>query len=297
MKKTIIAASIAAVVAAPAAFADVKISGQINYEIIDADSNDLGEDLNTDVAISGSEDLGNGLKASFKLSGSPDGASDGFGDDQWFALSGDFGTVKMGRMETFSESHVRATAANDASDANGNEVTGVVGERANGVIAYASPKMNGLQIHAAVTSLDASTTQTSDFDQTDIGVSYSNAGLTVMVSQADGNTAITNNTGVTETNFAVKYVMGDLTVAAVRAEQDFDAAATTDTDETWVGVSYKMGNNTFAASARSSDGTTGDDNTFSVKHAMSKSTSIGLTMVDAQAANSDTTTLTIAHKF
>jgi opacity protein-like surface antigen len=35
MKKTIIAASIAAVVAAPAAFADVSISGMINYELAD----------------------------------------------------------------------------------------------------------------------------------------------------------------------------------------------------------------------------------------------------------------------
>jgi len=297
MKKTIIAASIAAIVAAPAAFADVKISGQINYEMIDADANDMGEDLNTDVAISGSEDLGNGLKASFKLSGSPDGAADGFGDDQWLALSGDFGTISMGRMETFSESKVRATAANDASDTYGNEVTGTIGERANGVIAYASPSMNGLQVHAAVTSLDASTTQTSDFDQTDFGVSYSNAGLTVMVSQADGYTAITNATKATETNVAVKYVMGDFTVAAVRADIDYDNAATTDTDETWVGVSYKMGNNTFAASARSSDGNSGDDNTFSVKHNLSKSTSIGLTVLDAQAANSDVTVLTVAHSF
>ena len=60
MKKTIIAASIAAVVAAPAAFADVKISGQINQEFFQTDADgytdvtdkDLASDRNTDIVVS-----------------------------------------------------------------------------------------------------------------------------------------------------------------------------------------------------------------------------------------------------
>jgi predicted porin len=300
MKKTIIASAIAAAVAAPAAFADVKISGQLNYEFVDASGNDMGEDLNTDVVISGSEDLGNGMKASFKMSGSPDGSSDGFGDDQIISLSGDFGTVSVGRMETFSESKVRAAAANDASDVLSNEVAGTIGERSNGVIAYSSPSMGGFQVHAAATILDATSTQSDDFDNTDIGISYSNAGLTVMVSQADGygndgaSSPTTDSTKTTETSIAVKYVMGDFTVAAVNAEDDNGTSA--DTDETWVGVSYKMGNNTFAISTKSSDNANGDDDTISVKHALSKQTSIGLTHLNDQGGN-DQTALTIAHTF
>ena len=38
MKKTIIASAIAAVVAAPAAFAEVKISGNVNMELLDQDA-------------------------------------------------------------------------------------------------------------------------------------------------------------------------------------------------------------------------------------------------------------------
>jgi len=299
MKKTIVAAAIAAVVAAPAAMADVKISGQLNYEFLDVDANDMGEDLNTDVVISGSEDLGNGMKASFKLAGSPDGAADGFGDDQIISLSGDFGTVSLGRMETFSENKVRAIAANDPSDSQSNEVAGTIGQRANGVIAYASPKMNGLQVFAAGTVLDSATAQTDDFDNTDFGVMYSNAGLTVALAQADGFTRDSSNaittTKAKETSIAVKYVMGDFTVAAVNAEVDIDGS-TAATEETWVGVSYKMGNNTFAASTRSSDNSNADDNTFSVKHALSKRTYVGLTIVDDEGG-SDTTALTVGHKF
>ena len=300
MKKTIVAAAIAAVVAAPAAMADVKISGQLNYEFVDSKGNDMGEDLNTDVVISGSEDLGNGMKASFKMAGSPDGASDGFGDDQIISLSGDFGTVSVGRMETFSESKVRAAAANDASDSLSNEVAGTIGQRSNGVLAYASPKFNGIQVHAAGTILDSATAQTDDFDNTDFGISYSNAGLTVMVSQSEGFTRDSDNavetTKATETNIAVKYVMGDFTVAAVNAEVDSKTAGTATTDETWFGVSYKMGNNTFAVSTKSSDNANADDDTFSVKHALSKQTSIGLTHLNDQGGN-DSTALTIAHKF
>jgi predicted porin len=300
MKKTIIASAIAAVVAAPAAFADVKISGQLNYEFVDVDNNDLGEDLNTDVVISGSEDLGNGMKASFKLAGSPDGSSDGFGDDQIISLSGDFGTVSVGRMETFSESKVRAMAANDASDSLSNEVAGTIGERSNGVIAYSSPSMSGFQVHAAATILDSTTSQTDDFDNTDIGISYTNGPLTVMVSQADGygndgeTTPDLDLTKTTETSIAVKYVMGDFTVAAVKAEDDNGTSA--DTSETWVGVSYTMGNNTFAVSTKSSDNTGGDDDTFSVKHSLSKQTYVGLTFLNDEAG-SDSAALTVGHSF
>jgi predicted porin len=300
MKKTILAASIAALVAAPAAFADVKISGQLNYEFVDADNNDMGEDLNTDVVISGSEDLGNGMTASFKLAGSPDGSSDGFGDDQIISLKGDFGTISVGRMETFSESQVRAMAANDTSDSGSNEVAGTVGQRENGVIAYASPSINGFQVHAAATILDSAAGQTKDYDNTDFGVSYSNGPLTIKVGQSDGFTqdsagAVTT-TQAKETSIGISYTMGDFKVAVVNAEVDIDGT-TAATDDTWVGVSYTMGANTFAVSSRSSDTAGADDDTISVKHALSKSTSVGLTHISDETANSDQTILTIAHSF
>jgi len=66
MKKTLIASAVAAVVAAPAAFADVTISGQINQEFYDA-GGDTQSDLNSDIVFSGKEDLGNGVTANWKI--------------------------------------------------------------------------------------------------------------------------------------------------------------------------------------------------------------------------------------
>jgi predicted porin len=69
MKKTIIASAIAAAVAAPAAFADVKISGMVAYEQSTKDDAGVSTDAGnvyTDLVFTGSEDLGNGLKAGFK---------------------------------------------------------------------------------------------------------------------------------------------------------------------------------------------------------------------------------------
>ena len=65
MKKTIIAAAIAASVAAPAAFAEVSISGKVLAEINDGK---FGTNDST-IKLSGKEDMGNGMHASFVYEG------------------------------------------------------------------------------------------------------------------------------------------------------------------------------------------------------------------------------------
>jgi predicted porin len=303
MKKTIVAAAIAAAVAAPAAMAEVSVSGQINMEWTKTENataslnNDLGGDLNTDVFFKGSEDLGNGMKAGFVIGVSPDGAAAAHAwDDQYLTLSGDFGSIKMGQHELFIENAVNAIAANDASDSLGNEVTGNTGERAGNSLEYTSPSFSGAKL--VLSARGSATTNDGDFDGQGVGIDYSNGGLTVRAAQFDGvsvSTALTpSSTKTEETSVAVKYTMGDFTVAAANAEVK---TTSTKTDESWFGVSYKMGNNTISASTRSSEGTSGDDDTFSVKHAMSKQTSVGITFVNAQAANSDKAAITVAHSF
>jgi len=305
MKKTILAAAIAATVAAPAAMAEVSVSGQINMEwtqdetSVASTNNDLGGDLNTDIVFKGSEDLGNGMKAGFVIAVSPDGNTAGTDrwDDQYLTLSGDFGSIKMGRHELFIENAVNAIAANDASDVLSNEVTGNVGERANNSLEYTSPSFNGVKV--VLSARGSSSAGSDDLDGTGVGIDYSNAGLTVRAAQFDGfNTSSTggtvDTTATEETSVAVKYAMGDFTIAAANAEVK---TASSKTDESWFGVSYQMGANTISASTRSSEGTSGDDDTFSVKHALSKQTSVGITFVNAQAANSDKAAITVAHSF
>jgi len=301
MKKTIVAAAIAAAVAAPAAMAEVSVSGQINMEWTQNESstassnNDLGGDLNTDVFFKGSEDLGNGMKAGFVLGVSPDGTDAGAWDDQFLTLSGDFGTIKMGQHELFIENAVNAIAANDASDSLSNEVTGTTGERAGNSFEYTSPSFSGAKL--VFSARGSNSAGSDDLDGTGFGIDYSIGGLTVRAAQFDGfavASGAVNTVDTMETSVAAKYVMGDLTIAAANAEVRI---ANSVTDESWFGASYAMGNNTIAVSTRRSDGTTGDDDTFSVKHAMSKQTSVGITFVNAQEANADKAAITVAHSF
>jgi predicted porin len=156
MKKTLVAAAVAAVVAAPAAsFADVKIGGNVIQEFVsDGDETGSKEDgleskAAVDLVFSVSEDLGNGMSAFAKIHTLRDNGGSG-NADQVVGLKGDFGTLVVGRMEDFSEGKVAAMAATDSSDAlsiepNGSFNTG----RNEGGIAYISPSFNGLTFGVA----------------------------------------------------------------------------------------------------------------------------------------------------
>jgi predicted porin len=269
MKKTIIAASIAAVVAAPAAFADVKISGQINAEMY---GNNHAEgwsmDENSDVKISGSEDLGNGMKAFFTLNASPDaGGTDGYigEDDRYVGLSGDFGTVTLGRFENLLTSKISTFVDNDAADSLTVEVTGVgSATRAQQGVRYDSPNMNGFSV-SAEGYMDGQGTQTStteNFDTVNVMVSYSNAGLTVSAGQSNAEDA---NEDVTV--IGAKYSMGDLGVAVVHTDSDVAATGSA----TVGGITYNMGANSVVVNhVFSDDGGTDGDKLVNLKHSLSK---------------------------
>ena len=216
MKKTIIASAVAAAVAAPAAFADVKISGMVNPEFSDSNAS-TGHDasVNTDLVISGSEDLGNGLKASFKYHlFHDDGASTTASTtstvitsitaltsmdtvlnsasvankvaDLSVALSGDFGAVKLGRFETHNMAYFHGKADLDPSHDITLEDTNGTQSRDNGGIEYTG-NFNGVTVVAGM-HVDAgdgnSGTDTEDTDITDIAIKYSINGLTVAQRQS-----------------------------------------------------------------------------------------------------------------
>ena len=294
MKKTIIASAIAAVVAAPAAFADVSISGQINQEFIDA-GNDLNSDLNSDITFKGSEDLGNGMKASFKIGlylddGAYAGAT-GTGAaqttaDQFISLSGDFGAVTVGRFEPMNESKGVSIANIDHSDALDLESTLGNGGRAEGGFKYVSPSFNGLKV-TLEGQAKTETAGTDDFDTTSVGVEYSNGGLYVIAVSEDTSTT------VDQTTFGVKYKMGDIELRAVTTEQDTSG---TSVDYTFYGAKYSMGANSVAVGMVDSDGTDDGDSIISLGHSMSKQTSVYLTHKSYDDSD-DRTLVGIKHKF
>tara|TARA_B100000674_G_scaffold498100_1_gene534657 strand:+ start:44896 stop:45738 length:843 start_codon:yes stop_codon:yes gene_type:complete len=280
MKKQLIAAAVASLVAAPAAFADVKIKGQINTEWFKTDGGDLSQDLNSDIVFAGSEDLGNGLSAFFTIASVQDaGAAFNAGGKVFAGLKGSFGKVSLGKQEMLVESQVMSMAANDASDSVSNEVTSAVGATANSTIIYTSNSMNGVKVGLGARAEAAG----DDLDKTEIMVEYKTGGLLLRAAAADDN-------GVDTTGVGAKFTMGDWTVGAVTVDEN-------NVDESWVGASYKMGNNTLALSTRNSDTAANEDTIVSLKHSLSKRTSVYAVFKDDGGANSDVTLVGMKHTF
>jgi hypothetical protein len=327
MKKTIIASAIAAAVAAPAAFADVSISGQINQEFVTTDEatnvNGLKHDQNVDIVFKASEDLGNGMKAFATIAWVTDNntttsantnaqtasAASFTAADQIVGISGSFGTIMTGKFEDFTEGKVAAAFANDAVDAlsveDGRGETG----RTEGGIAYVSPDFNGIHFGVGAYALQrgfgtAGTSaggNGSDWDATDIYVAYSNGPLKIQaaketVEQQNTSTAIADKE---TTSFAVSYTMGDLDFTVGSRDVDnYDGVATNDAKATYIGARYKMGNNTFAVAQNNESGTSATDEVlYSVSHNLSKNVAVYAGYLDSDSSTGDKTAAGIQMKF
>ncbi|MBT5688060.1 MAG: porin [Gammaproteobacteria bacterium] len=301
MKKTIIAAAIATVIAAPA-MADVSVSGVVEQTFTDTDSvTDTGLASGTDSGLTfkASEDLGNGLTAFAQISLDTDNQDEEEREgnsekDSKVGIKGGFGTVVVGRMEDFTEGVMAATMTLNGTGA---IELGGNASRNNGAVAYVSPTVNGF--HAGVAGYTAAITGEDDnFDATDIIVAYSNGPLTVMASQESMSaaTAAAIGTGIAEetTSFAVKYGMGDLSAAALFVNRD---AGATDSDDVMLRVDYKMGNNKITLAHADDESADNKIVGLELTHSMSKRTSAYVGMTDADAANTDTTYFGMIHKF
>jgi predicted porin len=267
MKKTIIAASVAALVAAPAAFADVKIGGNVIQEFISDNAsgtsdNGLTSAAAVDLVFSVSEDLGNGMSAFAKIHTLRDNGGSG-NADQTVGIKGDFGTIVAGRMESFTEGKVSAMAANDASDTLSIETNrGYKTGRAEGALAYVSPSFNGLTFGVAGFAINntgaAASTTTSVLSVTGVvGLSANNGGLVGL--SAGGASNGTNTITSTSTSAAnvtsqtanfdaidvmVEYANGPLLVRVSHEMTDketFNSSTAQDQDITNFGVNYKIG--------------------------------------------------------
>jgi len=325
MKKTIIASAIAAAVSAPAAFADVTISGMVNPEYAIQNDDSVDFTPNTDLVISGSETLDNGMKVSFKYhqfadgaesasgidganegftetaatstagsstydKGNADGANGGKLADLSVTLSGDFGSISAGRMESFHEAVAQGFVNIDAShdaDLENNLTSNSIGDRVNGAIAYTSPSFNGLTVSAASISLND--TDDDGSDATDIMVKYSNNGLMVFAEQFD------IDGGAEATAFGASYKMGDIEVRAM--QRTHKTAAGVEKDASFLGAKYNMGNITLAAGKLDEDTASKDASILSVEYKLSKRTSVYAVDMNSDATAEDQTVFGIKHTF
>ena len=254
MKKTIIAAAMAAAVAAPAAFADVSISGNIFAE--SGDNNGEQDEVFTDVFFKASEDLGNGMKASTVIQLVGDNATGAAGGNRHVTLSGDFGSIQMGRMESYIEQSVNALMATDPAHTISIEQSVGEGTMHQGR-RYTTPTMSGAKV--VVESFAAG--------ETGAAIVYSNGGLSAQYAVESG---ATNTEEVA--SYSVQYKMGDMMARVVNTEDDAGDEAT------FVGGTYTMGANTLGlgviTDAKGTIAANDGDYTVSLSHSMSKNTSV-----------------------
>jgi predicted porin len=280
MKKTIIAASVAALVAAPA-FADVKISGNVIQEFVSNNASGLGasgdqgldSEAAVDLVFSVSEDLGNGMSAFAKIHQLSDDGSGSQGPaDQVVGIKGDFGTIVAGRMESFTEGKVSAMGAVDSSDTLSIEVHPYATSRADGALAYVSPSFNGFTFGIAGFAMNntgaAESSTSGTLTITGGTINLSQAATNIVSGPSGSVTALTVSSAVSTLNtttttaavatnesgnfdaidMMVEYANGPLLVRLSRETTDAGTfnAGNEKQKTTALGINYKLGDVTLA---------------------------------------------------
>ena len=296
MKKTLIAAGIAAVMAVPAftqvASADVKVSGQVKYTFASRDSeiSTTGDSIGADnsITVSSSEDLGNGMTAFASLTIDSDASSFAGGSkDQVVGLKGAFGAVTIGYQESVVQGKISSRFDDGASSTGAvtQLESNLTDEGRDSNVLYQTPTVNGFS--AAVQTID--TVGSTGGGYRDIGTAYAvfydNGPLSIAAGMHDMEAANSDASVI-----AVSYTMGDAKVSLGRYDQD---GATNDADDTVVRLDYKLGGgNSLILGYRDGEGTNGvDRDVLSVKltHSFSKQTAIwaGVRNVDDGGADGD----------
>ena len=300
MKKTLIAAGIAAVVAAPAAFADVKVGGVVEQAFTMVERGDFVGTQDNALSFKASEDLGNGLTAFATIViDTDDGAVDG--KDQVVGLKGSFGTLVTGRMESFMVKKIynpmklnggAGVDGNNTGSPAENDAGWGIASRSPNAIAYHSPSMNGLSVGVA--------TYTDNIQ--DVTVMYSNGPLAINVGrQMTGGTSAQEK----DTTMAnISYAMGDLKGTLTWGKDERAGGATDGTNKA-ARLDYKMGNNTLTALYADFETNAGADNgdstALELTHNFSKQTAAYASYVmrdnAGTTADRDYLTFGMYHKF
>ena len=276
MNKKLIAAAIgAAVVAAPAAFADATVYGKIHTDVRMNDSSVANSDnytVNSNASrlgFKGSEDLGNGLKAIYQIEmqfnsdgGTAQVGTAGFSAQRntFVGLSGDWGTVVVGKHDTPAKIAFYATGnevlGDSIIDLNGG-VAGVFTEvRANNAIAYVSPSFSGFSMAAAVVpgeeTVAGQGANAADglTDHYSLGLMYSGFGLKAGIGYENLHEQALGGTGDDQEMLqaGASYTFNNFSVGAQYESDDNRGAVTGAEYEAWaLTAKAKFGNNAVSA--------------------------------------------------
>jgi predicted porin len=264
MKKTLIAAAVAAAVAAPAANAGVVVYGQIHNSIdyVNSVANNPAPVIGrpkmwqvqsraSRLGFKGSEDLGNGLKAIWKIEMNYDTANGpavaaGTSRNTYVGLAGDWGTFLVGRHDTPYKMAFYSTGIDMMGDtiADANTMYGYHEVRASNAIAYVSPNMNGLTAAVAIVPGENSPAGTGLADLWSLGLMYNNNGIKAALGYEvlDGIGFVTNK----KYFGGIGYSMNAFDVALGYQNHDLGAVNNL---KTWsLAAGYTFGNNKVMAS-------------------------------------------------
>ena len=313
MKKTIIAAAVAASVAAPAAFADVTVYGKLHTSLNDGEigvnagtvaATADGESMESNasrIGVKGSEDLGNGMSVFFLNEfgmETAEGTNGLTARDAYVGIDTGMGKLSFGRMAGATKAAAyngNASITDTNSDADYMSSFAGKNDRHNNVSAYTN-SFNGVDVTLAFAGNDTD----DNFANTSIGVSTTIGGIKVAVANlnSDGN-------GKDETVVSAKGSFGDLTVGLIwdDAEQVgtnkiFNIAlpaGDNDVETKGISTAYKMGNNVISVSYADVDadiaGTQvdGEATHVSFQHKLSKKSSVYVAYGDYEAKSGGTT--------
>jgi predicted porin len=241
MKKHLIAAAVASVLAVPAfAQSNVSIYGRLDAGIqsYDSGSQSLTRAVNSGLLTSlwgfrGSEDLGGGLKANFQLEGALN-TSDGtlgtsttnqvFNREAWVGLSGGFGEVRIGRQDVNRTQDVDIDTSQAGLLGLAPRIGATddqLGNDQSGVVKYISPSFSGFQFQVGYTSGNVNAdTVDSKAEQRGASFAYNSGPLRVVggVHKVDASTTVTSKRDLTA--FGASYDFGMVSIGAFTQKAD-----------------------------------------------------------------------------
>jgi len=337
MKKTIIASAVAAAFAAPVAFADVTISGQLNTEIETSSggNDDFNGVTNADIAFKFSEDLGNGLKVFGVMAQTYD--TDAQSSSQTTtAASVTVSSASAGSiLSAASSTHTHAASAGTTTVTDNNHVAqadmyvGISGDFGS----IQAGRFEPFTISKIGSMMNIDGSEEADIE-IDTGDGRSNGVIRYTSPSMNGLTVGVEGVadrGQSGKDFATtavfgQYSNGPLLIRAAQETQDGGSSADTkittmgvsykldglegrvvyvdddngssaDETTTFYGVAYTMGANTISYGRLNGDVNDGDS-IIGLKHAMSKNTSVYIAREnDDSAATGDVTVIGLKHTF
>jgi len=311
MKKLIVAA-VAAAVIAPAAVmaAGPTLYGHLHMSVDGKDNGGSGSDntkynewgLNSNssrIGVKGSEDLGNGMKVGYLIEWNvfmdeSHGDSELTSRNHGLTLSGDWGTALVGKWDTPMKSVGRKfdLFGDKVGDTRNLSGSGTLENRADNVVAYVTPNMNGFSATAAYVFDSGNCNNgaincsgdNSDSNAYSFNAIYNNGPILVALGyvdySADGQTFASADDS-SSWRVGGSYAFGDFKVLGSYTDIESEGLVkNADTDIWTVGGSYKMGNNTIKLQYAERDDLDHTDETGSdqwsigLDHAMSKRTQV-----------------------